>query len=41
MVPDPKCLCTEAARDPAMIQWALRRSVSSSRFHRGDAEAQS
>ena len=25
--PDPKRLCTAAARDPAMIDWAWRRSV--------------
>jgi uncharacterized protein len=25
--PRPECLCTVAARDPAMLEWAYRRSV--------------
>lgn len=27
-VPDPRYLCTEPARDPDLIQWALRRSLA-------------
>ncbi len=27
IMPDPAYLCTDAARDPAMIQWAYRRSL--------------
>jgi uncharacterized protein len=26
--PDPKYLCTDVARDPAVIEWALRRSAA-------------
>ncbi|MCD6286826.1 MAG: hypothetical protein J7M39_13020 [Anaerolineae bacterium] len=26
IIPDPKRLCTEAARDPAIRKWAVRRS---------------
>ena len=26
--PDPRRLCTAAARDPALIQWAFARSVA-------------
>ena len=26
IVPDPRCLCTLAAREPVMIEWALHRS---------------
>ena len=25
--PDPRCLCTPAARDPEMLAWSYRRSV--------------
>lgn len=26
--PDPRRLCTDAARDPAIIEWAMKRSLS-------------
>ena len=25
--PRPECLCTDAARDPVMLEWAYRRSI--------------
>jgi uncharacterized protein len=28
--PDPRYLCTDAARDPAVIEWAYRRSLEGS-----------
>jgi uncharacterized protein len=27
ILPDPRCLCTTAARDPEMLAWAYRRSL--------------
>jgi uncharacterized protein len=33
VVPDPARLCTSAARDPDMIEWAYWRSIQNDRSH--------